>query len=410
MLKKAIYTVYLGGYDQEPKPHAFRDWDNVIITDRPVSKRGWQKIINVDPTDKPDIESRRYKWLSHIYLSEYQLVCYYDGNIRLRKEPPSYPFRLRHNKRTNIYDEVEACKLLYKAPAESLNAEYEYFIKDGFKDDQGLFLNGFFCRNHGPQENELCEMVFDIVQRFTPRDQVALPYVIWKTGYQLPEILDKSVYMRMLNRINHKITKPKIHGLPVESKGIEEINVHHITPGRSDKNFGKAINDIVKSLPDRDWICLRDIDTLPMYHEVFFEQCETIARSGNFDLVGCMTNRLGLDYQLYNRVKSCESDILKHRDIAVELYEQYGTYVEPTKKTIGGLFMLFSKQAWLKAGGFPEGGIYIKNAFIDYHFCKRFLTKNMKIGIAKGIYLFHYYRLHHGNETKSKVSKQHLMV
>ncbi len=37
--------------------------------------------------------------------------------------------------------------------------------------------------------------------------------------------------------------------------------------GRSDKNIGRAINEIVNALPDNDWICLRDIDTLPMYHE-----------------------------------------------------------------------------------------------------------------------------------------------
>ena len=41
------------------------------------------------------------------------------------------------------------------------------------------------------------------------------------------------------------------------------MKVHHITPGRSDLNYGKSINDIIYSLPDEDWICLRDIDTIP---------------------------------------------------------------------------------------------------------------------------------------------------
>ena len=67
------------------------------------------------------------------------------------------------------------------------------------------------------------------------------------------------------------------------------IQVHHITPGRSDKNFGRSINQLIENLSDEDWICLRDIDTMPLHHRVFFKQCEDIANSGEFDLVGCMT-------------------------------------------------------------------------------------------------------------------------
>ena len=66
--------------------------------------------------------------------------------------------------------------------------------------------------------------------------------------------------------------------------------VHHITPGRADLNFGKAINHVIEFLPDDDWVCLRDIDTLPLHHRVFFKQCEDIANSGEWDLVSCKTN------------------------------------------------------------------------------------------------------------------------
>jgi hypothetical protein len=75
------------------------------------------------------------------------------------------------------------------------------------------------------------------------------------------------------------------------------IKVHHITPGQSDLNWGEAINDIIWELPDDDWVCLRDIDTMPLHHRVFFKQCEDIANANEFDLVSCMTNRLGVGYQ-----------------------------------------------------------------------------------------------------------------
>jgi hypothetical protein len=54
--------------------------------------------------------------------------------------------------------------------------------------------------------------------------------------------------------------------------------------------------------------------------------------------------------------------------------------------------MLFTKKLWLAVGGFPEGGIKIKGAFIDYHFSKAVKDKGFKTGIAQGVYLIHLYR------------------
>jgi hypothetical protein len=265
---------------------------------------------------------------------------------------------------------------------------------------------------HDASENDLCEQVFEILERFTPRDQVALPFVIWKTGYKAI-VKDAEFYLKIVRIKDHRIRKPRLHGevTPVieKKKPMEKVNVHHITPGRSDKNFGKAINTMIEGLPDEDWICLRDIDTLPMYHEMFFKQCEEIAGMNEFDLVGCMTNRLGLKYQLYNGQMSNEHDIMVHREIAKKLYEEHGSEVKSLNTTIGGLFMLFSKSTWKKVGGFPEGGISVNNSFIDHHFGQAVLKAKLKIGVAKGIYLFHFYRMEHGDNTRSKQAKQHLL-
>ena len=171
------------------------------------------------------------------------------------------------------------------------------------------------------------------------------------------------------------------------------MKVHHITPGRSDLNYGKSINDIIYSLPDEDWICLRDIDTIPLHHRVFFKQCEEIAESGEYDLVSCMTNRLGVGYQLYEGKMSDNWDIEHHVKIAHELYNDYGSEVEePPNTVLAGVMMLFSRETWVKAGEFPEGGVFVDGRTIDITFTKKVLKTGGKIGIAKGIYLFHLYR------------------
>lgn len=168
--------------------------------------------------------------------------------------------------------------------------------------------------------------------------------------------------------------------------------VHHITPGRSDKNFGKSVNDLVRGLPEDDWVCLRDIDTIPAYHETFFSLCEKIASSGKADMVGCMTNRVGLPHLLHGGKISDNFNYLYHRNIGKQLAVSNGAKVDITDYYIAGFFMLFPKKTWTAIGGFPENGIMIDQAFVDWHVCDKVSKLGLKIGIARGIYVFHAYR------------------
>ena len=181
-------------------------------------------------------------------------------------------------------------------------------------------------------------------------------------------------------------------------------NVHHITPARADKNFGKAVNSLIEGLPENDWICLRDIDTVPPFHEEFIKQVEWIANNpGPFSLIGCMTNRLGLDYQLVKGMFT-EFDIKKHRELAKELSVKNTIKPISSAQTVGGIMMLFSKATWLRAGKFPEGGIEINGRFVDFHF-SRAVAKFGKLGIAEGVYLYHNYRV---DARDTRTYKAHL--
>lgn len=180
------------------------------------------------------------------------------------------------------------------------------------------------------------------------------------------------------------------------------MKVHHITPARSDLNFGEAINDLIKGLPNEDWVCLRDIDTIPPLHKEFIWQCEEIAKTTKLDLISCMTNRIGLRHQLYNGVFSDDHNLLNHKSIALELFNKAPLEVIETKQTIAGVMMLFSVNTWRKVKGFPTGAIKIGGVFVDYLFCKKVLRVGMKIGIAKNVYLYHAYRMGEVNPRKQK--------
>jgi hypothetical protein len=389
--KKVVYTVVLGEYDELSPAPKFEGWDFIVFTDDILlNADGWTKYL-VEGGKDLQKESRRYKFLSHLYLKEYDLVCYIDGNVRLISEPPNHPIWFTHRIRNSVYEEA----MTRSIDVDMIKRQIRYYMELRFTDKGGLYHNNFFVRsNRNDVQNKLMEKVWDIVSEHTPVDELAVPFAMWVTQTRMENIQSQALQSRYI--------KVKAHKKQIEDK--KKVNVHHITPGRSDKNIGRAINEIVKALPDNDWICLRDIDTLPMYHEKIYQQCEQIAQAGEFDLVGCMTNRLGLHYQLVGGRKSNDSDILNHRKIGVDLYKEHGNDIMAIQQVIGGLFMLFPKSTWKTVGGFPEGGIQIQGHFFDYHFCKKVMQKRLRIGIAKGIYLFHYYRFEHKEDTRKAIS------
>ena len=381
-MKKTIFTCLFGDYDQLNNAPKFDGWDSVLFTDKyPIDSKGWEvRIVKTELS--PEKESRQYKFLSHIFLSEYDLVCYIDANMILLREPPIKPFWLSHPNRRKVSDEAKKIIQLGKANFGDIDRQMKAYYYAKFPDNVGLFQNGFFVRRHSQAMNALMEKTFDLIKEFTSRDQLALPFAVYLLKYK-PEGLTNpyqyiSKYIKLLSHSKKTILK-------------EPVRVHHITPARSDKNFGKAINEIIEKLPENDWICLRDIDTFPPLHNEFIKQIEELANDPKgYSLFGCMTNRIGLDYQLAPGMFD-NYDIKDHVEKATELLANKRIKPLGRSQTVGGVLMLFSKQTWIKAGKFPEGGIRVNGSFVDYHFSKS-VSRFGKLGIAENIYLFHNYR------------------
>lgn len=391
-MKKTIFSCLFGEYDTLNKAPKFEGWDTVLFTDRiPKHNNGWE--IRVIESTKHKLDSRRYKFLSHIHLKEYDLVCYQDANIILSEPPPDKPIWLRHPRRKKVAEEIQYLLKQNKVSGQLMAQQMAFLRKNRFPDNAGLFQNGFFVRNHSDKMNRLMELTFSIYEQFPTRDQIALPFASWRLATKPEGATNYYLKDSQIEFKNH------LHE-PIK----ERIQVHHITAARADKDLGKAVNQLIEGLPEQDWICLRDIDTFPPYHEEFIKQVEDIANSNHgYSLIGCMTNRLGLPWQLVPGMWD-EWDMKKHLAKAKEL--SLNKKIKPLSRmqTVGGVMMLFPKSVWRKVGKFPEGGICIKGGFVDYHFSKA-VGKVGKMGIAEGVYLYHNYRI----EAKdTRTYKEHL--
>jgi hypothetical protein len=163
------------------------------------------------------------------------------------------------------------------------------------------------------------------------------------------------------------------------------MTVHYLQPFAVDKDICKAYNQACKLIPDEDWICITDMDTM-FLHPKQKRIIDRVAKSSQADLYGCVTNRCNVPDLVLPSMFD-ERDIKKHYQKAEERI-QFGDVVEPYKGVIPGYFMLFSKKTWNQVQGFsiPEYGV-------NYAFDQYFSAKIKRKAIIKGVYLLHLYRI-----------------
>lgn len=170
-----------------------------------------------------------------------------------------------------------------------------------------------------------------------------------------------------------------------------DFKIWYSTPFSTEKNIGKSYNEFCENVPSSDdYICLMDGDICFLTPKWGKQIEETIKLHGeDYDLITCLTNRLGRPIQRYKGEFSENFDMKHHALIAKELEENHWCKIEDItdKKRVAGLMMIFKKSLWEKVK-FRENDI----AFDD-SFSKDLLKLKCRFGLMKGLYTFHCYRI-----------------
>lgn len=163
--------------------------------------------------------------------------------------------------------------------------------------------------------------------------------------------------------------------------------VHFISPYRTDRNIGFAINEAIEQLNanPNDWIVHNDQDTLWLLPDSK-TQLISILNKTEYDLLGPTTNRLANHYQLFDFMFD-ESNIHKHIDLAKGRQSEYYGEVQPYAHVLAAFCLCFKVKTWIKLGKFTE-----KNITFDTDFSLSAHENGMKLGLMIGIYCLHLYR------------------
>jgi glycosyltransferase involved in cell wall biosynthesis len=190
------------------------------------------------------------------------------------------------------------------------------------------------------------------------------------------------VYERVMQEPKPKIemrTKPMIYNFIAYATDSEG----------GGKDLGAAYNRYMNLLPnDNDWACFIDHDAMWTTQDWFKRLGEIIAANPAYGLLTACTNRVGNNEQKIATV-DISSDMLFHRKIGSRLQIQEGLKIKDVTDThrISGVVMLVKKSVWKAAGGFKGGFLGVDN---DFH--SRVVKAGSKVGVMRGIYVYHWYR------------------
>ena len=191
----AIVSAIFGGRD-EPKPIAALDTKTRILFTDGDGAPGWT-VERMAADADPRATARRIKALA-LDMVDADVVIWIDDRIQLRGQPmgplvgkalattdiAGYP----HPWRDCAYAEASECRKLHLAPKVALERQTATYAAEGFPHRVGLWNTMVLARRKTPAMIDLGRAWWDEMQRHTLRDQVSLPYLLWKRGIECSKL------------------------------------------------------------------------------------------------------------------------------------------------------------------------------------------------------------------------------
>ena len=206
MKKIAIYTVLTGGYDHLKQPSVIDErFDYICFSnDIPKDRIGAWEIRKFDGEFcSKQIESRYPKMHPWIVLPQYDYSVYMDANISIASkdfyeqvikkiESGAILSGVKHPFRDCCYSEGYAVITYGLDKIANVIKAMRYVRQQGLPRHYGMFEANIILRKHSDSKvQRQCERWWEMINKYSRRDQLSYPYTLWKEGitfdYLLPE-------------------------------------------------------------------------------------------------------------------------------------------------------------------------------------------------------------------------------
>lgn len=200
----AIYTCITGSYDNIAEPYFTSDRISYYLyTDTYFRDTIWKvrkipkSIVELNLTAA---EINRYiKMHPHELFSEYDYTIYVDGKITIVSDLSQMVSTLcgyygigmhQHSFRNDLYNEANACIMYKKGNLGKIKEQIRRYEDEGMPRQFGMREAAVIvCDIKNQQGRQLLESWWqDYIFSKSGRDQLSLPYVVWKSGHEIDDI------------------------------------------------------------------------------------------------------------------------------------------------------------------------------------------------------------------------------
>lgn len=224
----AVYTCITNNYDKIYDPY-FSDTEYILFTDKIYSNYNkiWQQrdIPENAKNFKGNKINRYCKMHPFELLGNYDFSIYIDGNVQIisnisglcdiAKNSKCGIAMHKHPNRNCAYVEAKVCELSHRGNIDKIKQQMRKYEEEKFPKNFGLCeATIIVCDLKNPIAKKIMSDWYDEFCRSeSQRDQLALPYVIWKNGYKMSDIgvLGNNLLFNPLFRIrnlgDHKILR-----------------------------------------------------------------------------------------------------------------------------------------------------------------------------------------------------------
>lgn len=177
-----------------------------------IEAEGW-KIIRTEWNEgtTPRMQAKKYKLFPHLYLHGYLHSIWVDGSFAIKSnlrelllktmKDEEVPFVFFENYQDDCaYDSAEFCVKHRIGNSLKILSQMASYKKDGFPRHFGLPMCGMMYRKHYlPIMQRLMESWWYEIIAHSERDQLSLPYVLWRTEGRAPYKTIKNPKKRLWN-------------------------------------------------------------------------------------------------------------------------------------------------------------------------------------------------------------------
>lgn len=199
----AVYTSIFGNYDRLIEPLYKSDYcDYFAITDQPIPAGSiWNRLdcSGIEGFNELDNyhKAKYCKMFPHVLFPNYKYSIWVDGNVQIVADLMPLIDRIdkaamatfENPKHDCIYTEARYNICQNNARIGELEKQISIYKEEGFPPQFGMREFSIIARqNQNLEMQHLMEQWWEQVNKYTMRDQISFPYVLWKNGLSIDYI------------------------------------------------------------------------------------------------------------------------------------------------------------------------------------------------------------------------------